>query len=61
MTRPLAFVLVVALGAPAALAQRVLPYPVMPPPQFERAIQNGTRTLSGAPGPNYWQNRADYD
>ncbi|MEM7786612.1 MAG: M1 family metallopeptidase [Bacteroidota bacterium] len=61
MTRLFAFVLVVALGVPAALAQRVLPYPVMPPPQFERAIQNGTRTLSGAPGPNYWQNRADYD
>lgn len=41
-------------------AQRVRPYPVMPPPQFERAIASGTRTPSGAPGPNYWQNRADY-
>lgn len=52
--------LAVGLAADAG-AQRVQPYPVMPPPQFERAIANGTRTRSGAPGPNYWQNTADYD
>ena len=56
-----ALVATVLLAAPPALAQRVLPYPVTPPPQFEQAVANGTRTLSGAPGPNYWQNRADYD
>lgn len=54
----LALALVLAAGAHA---QRVLPYPVMPPPQFERAVAAGTRTLSGAPGPNYWQNAATYD
>ena len=53
--------LVVALAMPAALAQRVMPYPVMPTPQFERAVANGTRTLDGTPGPTYWQQRADYD
>ena len=53
--------LVAALLVPDALAQRVQPYPVMPPPQFQRAIEAGTRTATGEPGPNYWQNRADYD
>ena len=48
------------LGATAA-AQRVRPYPVIPTPQFERAVANGTRTLAGLPGASYWQNRADYD
>ena len=51
-----------ALGAvSAASAQRVLPYPVVPPPAFQQAVANGTRSLTGAPGPNYWQNGADYD
>ncbi|MDX1440144.1 MAG: M1 family metallopeptidase, partial [Rubricoccaceae bacterium] len=40
---------------------RPIPYPVMPPPQFEAAVENGTRTHEGHPGPNYWQNFADYD
>ena len=53
----LALLLGLAAGADA---QRVLPYPVTPPPQFAQAVANGTRTLSGAPGPRYWQNTADY-
>ena len=44
----------------ALLPNRPIPYPVTPPPAFERAIENGTRTPSGAPGPNYWTNTADY-
>ena len=52
--------LAAALAVPAA-AQRPLPHPVMPPPQFERAVANGTRTETGRPGAAYWQNRADYD
>ena len=60
MTR-LAVLAALALGAAApALAQRVLPYPVMPPPAFERAVENGTRSPTGAPGPAYWQNTARY-
>ena len=55
------FALAAVVAASGAHAQRVQPYPVTPPPQFERAIANGTRTLTGAPGPTYWQNRADYD
>jgi hypothetical protein len=27
---------------------------------YERAITNGTRSPTGAPGPRYWQQRADY-
>lgn len=59
--RLLVLVALVAFSAPAALAQRVLPYPVMPTPQFRQAVANETRTATGAPGPNYWQNQADYD
>ena len=59
--RPLVLAALAAVLAAAPSAQRVQPYPVMAPPQFERAVAQGTRTASGAPGPNYWQNRADYD
>ena len=50
------------LSPSLVLAQknRPYPYPVIPPPQFERAVENGTRTLSGEPGPNYWTNTAEY-
>ncbi len=30
------------------------------PVEIERAYQNGTRSRDGNPGPNYWQNTADY-
>jgi len=30
------------------------------PRNINEAYKNGTRTLAGIPGPNYWQNRADY-
>jgi hypothetical protein len=46
---------------PAVLtAQRPVPYPVTAPPQYRRAIERGTRTLAGAPGPAYWQQWTDY-
>ncbi len=34
--------------------------PVLPVP-YERAIEAGTRSRTGAPGSKYWQNGADYD
>ena len=34
--------------------------PVVPPPNYQAAIQAGTRTTTGAPGPNYWANFATY-
>lgn len=48
------------LGQPGLTGDRPIPYPVMAPPQFERAIEAGTRTRTGHPGPNYWQNSVDY-
>ena len=30
-------------------------------PEFQKAYDKGTRSKTGAPGPKYWQNRADYD
>ncbi len=44
----------------AAERQRPRPYPVVLPPYFQYAIRQGTRTASGAPGPNYWEQAADY-
>lgn len=46
--------------ATSATRQRPIPYPVVPPMRFERAVEQGTRTLTGAPGPRYWQNWTDY-
>ncbi|MEO0559608.1 MAG: M1 family metallopeptidase [Bacteroidota bacterium] len=61
MSRLLCSCLLALATTTTAQTQRVMPYPVMPTPQFERAVANGTRTTDGTPGPNYWQNRADYD
>ncbi|HEX2208627.1 MAG TPA: M1 family metallopeptidase [Longimicrobium sp.] len=60
--------LVAACGAPPssgptpapARLERPIPYPVTVPAEYQRAVANGTRTATGAPGPRYWQNRADY-
>lgn len=41
-------------------AQRPLPPPLAPPPQFQRAIARETRTPTGEPGPAYWQQWTDY-
>jgi hypothetical protein len=51
--------------APAGAAQatstaRPRPYPVTESPQFARAVAKGTRTRTGAPGPNYWTQWAEY-
>lgn len=47
--------------APAFTAvQRPIPEPVVPPAAFQRAVERGTRTESGEPGPNYWQQWSRY-
>jgi hypothetical protein len=64
MTRPASFALLLlfALAAPGSSAQdrRPIPYPVIPGPRFDRAVEAGTRTTTGHPGPNYWTNTAEY-
>ena len=47
---------------PIATAQggRPLPGPVYETPEFTRAVQRGTRTRTGEPGPNYWVQHARY-
>ena len=47
-------------GAAADTAPRPLLQPVQTPPEFQAAIQRGTRGTTGAPGPRYWQNRVRY-
>jgi hypothetical protein len=43
-----------------AVPARPLPQRVDPPRSFMLAVGERTRTLTGRPGPNYWQNRASY-
>jgi hypothetical protein len=63
--RTLAGVLVTILSATAlqsatAQVERPTPYPVVPTLDYQRAIAAGTRSATGAPGPNYWQQWTDY-
>ncbi len=48
--------IVFLLWAAASHAQTDLPVPL----NIQAAYNKGTRTTSGIPGKNYWQNRADY-
>ncbi|MEM1270815.1 MAG: M1 family peptidase, partial [Bacteroidota bacterium] len=57
----LAFLAVLCLAVSAPAQDRVLPYPIVPTPGYQQAVENGTRTPDGKPGPNYWQNFAAYD
>jgi len=46
--------------ATRAELKRPIPYPVVPPAEFQRAVRRGTRTNTGIPGPRYWQQWTDY-
>jgi len=67
-------VLMAVCMAPVARAQEVNPadgtglvvdypvfQPVTPPSGYVAALQKGTRTPDGRPGPEYWQQFVDYD
>ncbi|MBK8979932.1 MAG: M1 family metallopeptidase [Planctomycetes bacterium] len=51
-----------ALTAAGTLAaqDRVRPYPVTEPAAWRRAVADGTRSASGAPGPRHWSDRVAY-
>ena len=40
---------------------RPVPGPVIPPPFFRDALEAGTRSPDGRPGPGYWQVYSEYD
>ncbi|MFV2007449.1 MAG: M1 family metallopeptidase [Longimicrobiales bacterium] len=70
MTRSSVFAVVLALvliPSPSVEAQarttprRPIPGPVVPPAFYRTAIENETRSPTGAPGPEYWQNYSSYD
>jgi hypothetical protein len=46
--------------SPAANPERPRPYPVFETAPFRRAVEWGTRTRTGRPGPRYWQQWAVY-
>ncbi len=58
--------LVLAIAGPAAAQSsgapqpRPIPYPMKTSAQFAAAVEAGTRTLEGRPGPSYWQQSARY-
>tara|TARA_R100001143_G_scaffold52481_2_gene47697 strand:- start:70937 stop:72955 length:2019 start_codon:yes stop_codon:yes gene_type:complete len=41
--------------------ERPIPYPIDIPNTFLYAVEQGTRSVDGQPGENYWQNEASYD
>ena len=49
-----------AAPALAAGASRPRPYSVIETPEFRRAVERGTRTRTGRPGPRYWTQYARY-
>ncbi|HEX8849617.1 MAG TPA: M1 family metallopeptidase [Gemmatimonadaceae bacterium] len=49
-----------AVSPPSATSGRPIPGPVYESAEFTRAVQRGTRTRTGEPGPGYWVNRARY-
>ena len=51
---------VLLIAAAPAAAQRPIPYPVFETRAFARAVENGTRTRTGRPGPRDWQQWAEY-
>ena len=53
-------ILTVLAAQPCLAQQRPIPYPVVPSRQFRTAVEKGTRTITGAPGPRYWQQYARY-
>ncbi len=40
--------------------ERPTPDIVRPPAQYQRAVEHGTRSTTGQPGPGYWQQWTDY-
>jgi len=48
-------------GAAGETAPRPLLQPAAPTPEFSQALQRGTRSATGAPGPRYWQQRVRYN
>jgi hypothetical protein len=46
--------------ADSHISTRPLPLPIVYPSAFQRAIDKGTRTTTGSPGPRYWTQFANY-
>ncbi len=62
MRRYLLLFLLMSAATPGFAQERALvPLEVRPSPAFLEAVETGTRTPTGAPGPRYWQQRVDYD
>ena len=49
-----------AAAQSATLGARPIPYPLVETPAFRRAVERGTRTRTGQPGPRHWTQFARY-
>jgi Peptidase family M1 domain len=66
--QPLVFFATAFLAASSPLTGQTMPAaqsrpavnPIVPPPDFQAAVDRGTRTTTGEPGPHYWQQWANY-
>ncbi|HEY9001303.1 MAG TPA: M1 family metallopeptidase [Mucilaginibacter sp.] len=56
LLKKISFIIII-FCATAAFSQTTLPVPT----NIQATYNKGTRTINGAPGKNYWQNRADYN
>lgn len=61
MYRAIAVALLVLVNGLGSAQPRPVPYPVFETPQFARAVERGTRSRDGRPGPDYWTNFAQYN
>lgn len=59
-SRSFALGLLTAAAVAQGQAPRVVPYPIDLPVTFRAAVDAGTRTLTGRPGPAHWTNYARY-
>jgi hypothetical protein len=48
------------VAAPQTVTRRPSAAPIVPSPAYQRAMQRGSRSATGSPGPQYWQNSATY-
>ncbi|MHC4515999.1 MAG: gluzincin family metallopeptidase [Planctomycetota bacterium] len=54
------FLVLFLVGSAVAQVERPIPYPIPKDRAWRAAVKNGSRTATGAPGENYWTNRATY-
>jgi hypothetical protein len=53
--------LAATVAAQESAIERPIPARVLPPPEYQRAVERGWRSADGSPGHSYWQQWSSYD